>query len=77
MKNVVECPREFLAYFNALETYSVLYAVKAQQFLSYCVWVVVFSLEFLRLWSYKYKIHNKKIIANYKKYKYQKEKLCE
>jgi hypothetical protein len=22
MKNVVECPREFLAYFNALETYS-------------------------------------------------------
>ena len=23
MKNVVECPREFLAYFNALETYSV------------------------------------------------------
>ena len=24
MKNVVECPREFFAYFNALETYSVL-----------------------------------------------------
>ena len=23
MKNVVECPREFFAYFNALETYSV------------------------------------------------------
>jgi hypothetical protein len=23
MKNVVECPREFLAYFNALETYIV------------------------------------------------------
>ena len=22
MKNVIECPREFLAYFSALETYS-------------------------------------------------------